>query len=101
MNEPHKHRSEIIAWANGAVIQQQCKNDIWVVTNEPSWEPYIKYRVKPKVLKYRVALFYDELSQQHWLRVEDDLMVGLEAIPFFKRWVSDWIEVEIEEQGEK
>ena len=44
----HKHRNEIIAWANGAKIEYRIRSDDeWRSTNNPGWYEDIEYRVAP------------------------------------------------------
>ena len=46
----HKHCKEIIAWANGEVIEYfSDHSEAWRVIGEPSWVNRIQYRVKPVV----------------------------------------------------
>lgn len=56
-NKPHKHKSLIIAWANGAEIE--FFDDLsrrWYYTDRPVWENHTQYRIKPEpkpdVVKY-------------------------------------------------
>ena len=46
-NPPHKHQIEIIAWANGAVIEFYHDIMGWTSIKHPSWAIYVTYRVKP------------------------------------------------------
>jgi len=52
-SKKHPHADLIIAWANGASIEQlgQGKNGKWVVVSQPSWAVNSKFRVKPKVVE--------------------------------------------------
>lgn len=45
--KPHIHKETIIAWANGAQIQQMIHGE-WFDTYEPAWDVGRGYRVKPK-----------------------------------------------------
>jgi hypothetical protein len=49
-SKKHPHADLIIAWANGAVIEQlgQGKNGKWVAVSQPSWAVNSKFRLKPK-----------------------------------------------------
>jgi len=64
---PHKHRDLIIAWANGAQIQFKNSFNEWrdLKNNAPSWEPSLKYRIKPEppAPKYR-PFTYEEAKTQ-------------------------------------
>ena len=90
----HKHCDLIKAWADGAEIQYKemfmpTWSDTW--DNKPGWCEDTEYRIKPKTIKYRVALFTDnslavssEADAKYW-----------EENHWFKRWVTDWQEVEV------
>lgn len=44
----HKHYNLIVAWANGAEIQQFCQIDKeWEDSIAPAWNNATKYRIKP------------------------------------------------------
>jgi hypothetical protein len=42
----HPHRELIIAWANGAEIQQYTENR-WKDCTYPVWDERVEYRIKP------------------------------------------------------
>lgn len=44
---PHVHKDLIIAWANGAKIQQSCDGE-WHDIENPRWTPFTQYRIKPE-----------------------------------------------------
>ena len=44
----HKHADEIIAWANGAKIQNKFGDDQWFDTLKPHWDIDREYRIKPE-----------------------------------------------------
>jgi hypothetical protein len=46
----HKWHKEIKAWADGAEIQHRnIKGDRdWVAVNNPTWDSYMEYRIKPQ-----------------------------------------------------
>ena len=52
MNQPHKHKDTIIAWANGAEIQYKTlskeKNNEWEDIWAPLWSENTEYRIKPE-----------------------------------------------------
>lgn len=52
--KPHVHAEVIKAWADGAEIEYRHEDyDTWRVADNPTWDLYNKYRVKPKpVVKY-------------------------------------------------
>ena len=89
----HKHCDLIKAWADGVEIQQRYdRSKEWQdIGPFPSWVESFEYRIKPKTIKYRVALFTDnslavssEVDAKYW-----------EENRWFKRWVTDWQEVEV------
>lgn len=45
--KPHKHAELIKAWADGAQIQRLRENT-WLDTNNPQWDPKIEFRIKPE-----------------------------------------------------
>ena len=47
---PHKHAEVIKAWADGATIQYKVRQGEWmdVYDNDPSWNDWDEYRVKPE-----------------------------------------------------
>ena len=91
MKQPHKHRDLIIAWANGEEIQAKSHN-VWQYIQSPSWLNDIEYRIKPEVIRYRVALFKDgsTVTADNNLEVKE-----YETDRLFKKWLTDWIEVEV------
>lgn len=52
----HKYYKEIVAWANGEVIEYKSVSQYWFVDTAPTWEDYIQYRVKPKENPRKVEL---------------------------------------------
>lgn len=46
--KPHKWQKEIIAWANGAVIEYRMDGSDWSIDHDPDWyvEDEWEYRVK-------------------------------------------------------
>ena len=91
----HKHCDLIKAWADGAEVQQRHPFDptIWEdIEKFPSWSDNMEYRIKPKTIKYRVALFHDktlgivdnECDERHFSENR-----------YFSRWLGDWQEVEV------
>jgi hypothetical protein len=92
MKKPHKHRDLIIAWANGEAIQYKpCEEWIDVEWN-PAWDVDTEYRIKHEVIRYRVAL----LSNNETITANnDDEEKSYKRIKAFKKWITDWIEVEV------
>ena len=48
----HKHADVIIAWAEGEEIQHKhsLNANVWVDDDEPDWNQFTEYRVKPKIV---------------------------------------------------
>ena len=46
--KPHKHAELIKAWADGATIQRLWQGDRWLIDNEPDWNEFDEYRIKPE-----------------------------------------------------
>ena len=87
----HKHADEIIAWANGAQFQRQNRDGEWVDDNYPYWYPDVNYRVKPKTLKYRVALLQFDGCYEIALMIDADTPLD----SAFVRWLTHWAQVEV------
>jgi hypothetical protein len=95
MKKPHKHRDLIIAWANGKEIQVNNGNNTWDNLKNPSWYEETEYRIKPEVIRYRVALI---TKQTGYLALNADNSTeekDIENSYSFKKWLTDWIEVEV------
>jgi hypothetical protein len=94
MKKPHKHRDLIIAWANGAEIQYKPQNT-WIDLSSPSWNYSFEYRIKPEVIRYRVALRTKQTG--YWTSNADNEIEekDIEDSDSFKKWLTDWIEVEV------
>jgi hypothetical protein len=91
MKQPHKHRDLIIAWANGENIQYKEDNE-WVDRKDPCWCNLTEYRIKPEVVRYRVACFKDgsTVTADNNSEVKE-----YETDRAFIKWLTDWIEVEV------
>jgi len=96
MKKPHKHRDLIIAWANGEDIQYSFKGSEWEDTDSPCWETNSEYRIKPEVIRYRVALYkqYDGILTCSVVNNKEQEKKMFELNGFVK-WLTDWIEVEV------
>ena len=49
--KPHKHAELIKAWADGAEIEQACRNGVGEILWYPfkgTWSEYYEYRIKPE-----------------------------------------------------
>ena len=99
MNQPHKHKDLIIAWANGAEIQYKTlskeKNNEWEDIWAPLWSENTEYRVKPgpkeSAHTFRIGVgAYDDGSIYTFTvdnaEEEQHLQAGLNFIG----WISDW-----------
>lgn len=49
--KPHKHKTLIIAWANGAEIQCKIAEGKWANCISPHWREDMEYRIKPDTVK--------------------------------------------------
>jgi len=97
MNKPHKHAALIKAWADGAEIQYRNSiREVWRdVSGNPAWCTMAEYRIKPKTIKYRLALV--EGVRSDWVNAA---MNGTEEYRIqnsssFIKWLGDWQVVEI------
>jgi hypothetical protein len=91
MKQPHKHRDLIIAWANGEKIQYY--DEGWEdCFEDPCWDEYTEYRIKPEVIRYRVALHIDNSTYSVDTDIEE---TEIAMSTHFKKWITDWIEVEV------
>ena len=99
MNQPHKHKDTIIAWANGAQIQYQTslmkENNEWEDIWEPSWVEDVQYRVKPdpkeSVHTYRIGVgAYGDGSVYTFTVDTEEEETAFQSEPTFIGWLSDW-----------
>ena len=89
----HKHCELIKAWADGAKIQIRDVDGKWVDVN-PNWSTHYTYRIKPS-LSYRVALM-EWCNNGFYTQTQNNTAtVNLEDHPYFIRWLTDWVEVEL------
>lgn len=100
MGTPHKHAEVIKAWADGAEIQFKRIVDPqrgWedCVPNSPNWYSNYEYRVKPKMGRYRVALFNTGPAVLASSILGERGMEFWEAQPYFIKWLTDWMEYEV------
>ena len=98
MGQRHKHADVIIAWAEGKDVQVwDFTQNKWgdVTTESPTWCECWKYRIKPPVKKYRVALFRAGDEEPQAVVVNSQVTAGnFESRSYFVRWLTDWIEYE-------
>jgi len=57
----------------------------------------VLWRIKPQVLRYRVALWKASKNSPHYLTVieQQDIADAHEQSPLFVRWLGDWVEAEL------
>lgn len=102
----YKHRDIVIAYMDGKKIQVKDGDTCWRNLNpfdgSGIWPPFTAsnaYRIKPETGKYRVALFsFTEAGVNHEVylaRNNSDVACYAKA-PGFVRWLSDWVEYEID-----
>ena len=100
MSQRHKHADAIVAWAEGAEIEYRDPtrhhSGLWVECQHPMWYENFEYRVKP-VKVYRVALFRGAGTSRYTLSADNAYEKDkLEHSVGFMRWLTDWIEYEVE-----
>ena len=101
---PHKHAALIHAWAEGAQIQYDFGRG-WSDYAEgsglaPSWnDPLIKFRVKPKAIRYRNFLWLPSSAPDRQVvcvcSEKDQQREPRESWCGFIKWLGDWQEVEV------
>ncbi len=94
MNKPHVHADLIKAWADGAAIEMEIEGK-WVEL-DPQWAENRTYRIKPKpvTVRYRVALM-GTCATYLSLAENDKEIHAMERAAGFRRWLTDWQEVEV------
>jgi hypothetical protein len=95
MKLTHKHRDIIIAWANGEKIQYKSCEKWFDIEWSPTWEKDVEYRIKPEVIRYRIGLHKNENTYWYVTAKNEEELEELESRTFFKKWITDWIEVEV------
>lgn len=107
--KPHKHCEVIKAWADGHAIQwKDTSNYEWKDlpgSKTPGFLEIYEYRIKPKTIKYRVALYKasshiaKHLGSNYYYTgtVLPPNSEIVEKSKLFVKWVTDWVEVEIDE----
>ena len=97
MKTPHKWATEIKAWADGEQIQcRENSNSIWEDVLNHVWSTIEggEYRIKPLIIKYRVALIKYDNRAAAVAKSPDDYS-RLEENNIFVRWITDEIEIEV------
>lgn len=101
MNQPHKHKDVIIAWANGEQIEY--RNPLismeWEPVDFPAWGDKVEYRVKPKeeIRHFQVALFKSEQGFYTTTVDSDEEAQKVECFENFVAWLTDPIHYQVEE----
>lgn len=101
----HPHAEVIKAWADGIPCQiRQSEGvpwkDIPTASEDPAspaWYRFYQYRIKPETRRYRVALCRE--GSGYWTCTADNIEQekAFEASFVFIKWLTDWIEVEVNE----
>lgn len=101
MGQPHKHAALIKAWADNPQLELQfrgagCQSNCWypMSPTSPDWSAS-EVRIKPKMIKYRVALV-NTGEYTYTITCNGDAHAqNVEASSFFIKWIGDWQEVEV------
>jgi len=103
MSTPHKWASVIHAWADGKAIQYR------FIDSANVWHDYssngggsltfghghIEWRIKPAVVRYRVALYRVLESNMTGTVADEEGARYAERLSSFIRWLTDWQEAEV------
>ena len=97
MNQPHKHKDVIIAWANGEEIEFRDPDSSieWKPIKVPSWFPDTDYRVKPEptesVHTFRIGVAAcDDGGFYTFTADNEEEERDYQSEPNFITWLSDW-----------
>ena len=98
--KPHKWAAVIHAWADGRAVQWRTGVEWYGYTTTGSGEGFnakhVEWRIKPEVVRYRVALFRTDDNFFYTLTTSETFYdKGVEGRKSFVRWLGDWQEVEI------
>jgi len=78
---------------DGKKIEARIGQAPWVEVRDPIWNFHnAQYRVKPEVVRYRVALMQPD-SGRFYTAITEDTGPRLEESRYFIRWLTDWQEV--------
>lgn len=101
-----KHDAIVRAWLDGKTIQTRATpNSDWCevhsCTNSgycPKFRADEEYRIKPKMVQYRLFLWRSSINTVTVLTVNpnDHRTQPRDKWPGFIRWISDWNEIEVE-----
>jgi hypothetical protein len=78
-NLPHTHRDLIIAWANGALIQEFVQGE-WKDTDIPYWYSHLSFRIKPQESEEIIKLKEVETELRLMLQEVEQLKDKLNGI---------------------
>jgi len=93
-----KNHEVATKWANDdkAVLQARCNPaESFYDVRTPNFRPELEWRIKPEVLKYRVAVMETYRGPYNVMVTTSFDKDYMEKQPEFVRWVSDWQEVEV------
>lgn len=93
----HEHADLMVAYANNTDLKIQyfsTTDNMWRDIQKPSFVAHMKYRIKPKIKRYRVALM--KVESTYYTSTQDEGMsFNPEMSPQFVCWRTDWIEYEV------
>lgn len=94
MNQPHKYKDAIIAWANGEQIEYRIPelSMNWKPIESATWCKNAEYRIKPKeeIHRFRVALLHDTFTYCTTTADNEEEEENLERDPWFIDWLGGW-----------
>ena len=93
---PRKHADVIKAWADGAEVEYRAitkEPQKWSTSSLPTWSSQMEYRVKPKVVRYRLYLVnrFDGSGIVGAVSGEQE-EAAIGASHTFVRWIGQWQE---------
>ena len=92
IRKPHPYADVIKDWADGAEVEysdQYAKK--WVADENPSFNRFYKWRVKPETIRYR--LFIQNYNGLKSVETTASESRKVENWPTFVEWIGDWQEV--------
>jgi hypothetical protein len=93
----HKHADLIIAWANGAEIQDyDVIDEVWGDNARPAWIETCKYRIKPKTKTIKYKRYVYSCDGKRMLGIMNGSECALLAPG--SEWIdTEWQEIEVED----
>lgn len=85
-------------WAADPAAVLQCwgiSSQSWLDTKVPTFAIGKPYRIKPQVLRYRVALFHGNKGGYVNIAEREETAESWAKHPDFIRWLGDWQEAEL------